>query len=286
LAPDRPAWQFPAMISPAEKRKTFRALHAGGCFVIPNPWNPGTARYLEGLGFKALASTSSGYAHSQGFADGALTRDQVLTHYREIAGAVSVPVNADFENGFAHEPDKVAANVTLCIETGVAGLSIEDFTGDAANPIYDFDLAVARVKAARAAIDRAGGEVLLTGRAEGVLHGHADLADAIRRLKAFSEAGADCLYVPGIRTREQIVEVVKAVAPKPVNLLNHTNLGFTVKEIAAMGVRRISVGGTLSRVAMDAFIKSARAIADEGTFDSFAGVVSNAELNKFFGKGP
>ncbi len=273
------------MPSPAEKRKAFRTLHESGCFVIPNPWSPGTARYLEGLGFKALASTSSGYAHSQGFADGALTLDQMLTHYREITAATTVPVNADFENGFDHEPDAVAANVKRCIDTGVAGLSIEDFTGDEADPIYHFDLAVARMKAARAAIDQAGGDVLLTGRAEGFLHGRPDLADAIKRLKAFSEAGADCLYVPGIRSREQIVEVVKAVAPRPVNLLNHTNLGFTVAEIAAMGVRRISVGGTLSRVAMDAFIKSARDIAEHGRFDSFAGVVSNAELNTFFGGG-
>jgi len=271
------------MASVADKRKTFRKLHESGCFVIPNPWNPGSARYLEGLGFKALASTSSGYAHSQGFADGALTRDQVLTHFREIAGAVEVPVNADFENGFAHEPDEVAANVKLCIDTGIAGLSIEDFSGDEANPIYDFDIAIARVKAARAAIDQAGGDVVLTGRAEGFLHGRPDLDDAIKRLKAFSAAGADCLYAPGIRTREQIVAVVKAVAPKPVNFLNHTNLGFTVQEIADMGVRRISVGGTLSRVAMNAFIKSATEIAKEGKFDSFAGIISNAELNTFFG---
>jgi 2-methylisocitrate lyase-like PEP mutase family enzyme len=275
-----------AMTSPADKRKAFRKLHESGCFVIPNPWSPGTARYLEGLGFKALASTSSGYAHSQGFSDGALTLDQVLTHYREITSATSIPVNADFENGFAHEPAEVAANVKRCIETGVAGLSIEDYSNDPAKPIYDFDFAVARMKAARKAIDETGGDVLLTGRAEGFLHGRPDLADAIKRLKAFGDAGADCLYAPGIKTREQIVEVVKAVAPKPVNLLNHTTLGLTVKDITDMGVRRISVGGTLSRVAMDAFIKSARDIMENGKFDSFAGVVSNAELNKFFGDGP
>jgi 2-methylisocitrate lyase-like PEP mutase family enzyme len=274
------------MTTPAQKRDAFRKLHESGCFVIPNPWSAGTARYLEGLGFKALASTSSGYAHSLGFSDGALTLDQVLTHYREITSATSIPVNADFENGFAHAPDDVAANVKRCIDTGVAGLSIEDYTNDDANPLYDFDLAVARMKAARKAIDESGGDVLLTGRAEGFLHGRPDLGDAIKRLRAFSEAGADCLYVPAIKTREQIVEVVKAVAPKPVNLLNHTNLGFTVKDIADMGVRRISVGGTLSRVAMDAFIKSARDIAENGKFDSFTGVVSNAELNKFFGDGP
>jgi 2-methylisocitrate lyase-like PEP mutase family enzyme len=286
LALGVPAWQFQGMTSPADKCKVFRKLHESGCFVIPNPWSPGTARYLEGLGFKALASTSSGYAHSQGYSDGALTLDQVLTHYREIASATLVPVNADFENGFAHEPADVALNVKRCIETGVAGLSIEDYSNDNANPIYDFDFAVTRMKAARKAIDEMGGSVVLTGRAEGVLHGVADLTDAIKRIRAYSEAGADCLYVPGIKTREQIVEVVKAAGPKPVNLLNHTNLGFTVKEIAGMGVRRISVGGTLSRVAMDAFIKSARDIAENGSFDSFAGVVSNAELNKFFGDGP
>lgn len=274
------------MTSPADKRKAFRKLHESGCFVIPNPWSPGTARYLEGLGFKALASTSSGYAHSQGFSDGALTLDQILAHYREITAATSVPVNADFENGFAHEPADVAANVKRCVETGVAGLSIEDYSNDKSKPIYDFDLAVARIKAARKAIDEMGGDVILTGRAEGVLHGVTDLADAIKRIRAYSDAGADCLYVPGIKTREQIIEVVKAAGPKPVNLLNHTTLGFTVKDITDMGVRRISVGGTLARVAMDAFIKSARDIMQTGKFDSFAGVVSNAELNKFFGKGP
>ena len=208
---------------------------------------------LQGAGH----DLSSGYAHSQGFADGALTRDQVLAHFREIAAATDIPVNADFENGFADDPDEVAANVTLCIDTGVAGLSIEDFTGDDANPLYDFDLAVARVKAARAAIDKAGGDVLLTGRAEGFMHGRPDLDETIQRLKAFADAGADCLYAPGIKTREQIEAVVKAVAPKPVNLLNHATLGFTVQDIAGMGVRRISVGGTLARVAMHAFIKSA-----------------------------
>ena len=266
----------------ADRRKTFRKLHESGCFVIPNPWNPGSAKYLQGLGFKALASTSSGYAHSQGMSDGAVTRDIVLRHFREIVEATGIPFNADYENGFAHEPDKVAANVKLCIDTGVAGLSIEDYTGDESNPLYDFDTAVARVKAARAAIDRAGGDVLLTGRAEGFLHGRPDLDDAIKRLKAFSDAGADCLYVPLIKTRAQIVAVVKAVAPKPVNFLNAGPFGFTVKDLAEMGVRRISVGGTMARVAMNAFIKSAREIAETGKFDSFAGIISNAELNKFF----
>ena len=200
-------------VSTAEKRRAFRKLHESGCFVIPNPWNIGSARYLEGLGFMALASTSSGYAHSLGRADGALTLEQVLAHFREIAEATDLPLNADFENCFAQDADGVVTNVKRCIETGVAGVSIEDFTGDESNPIYEFDEAVTRVKAARKAVDAAGGDVVLTARAEGFLHGRPDLADAIKRLKAFSDAGADCLYVPGIKTREQIVEVVKAVAP-------------------------------------------------------------------------
>jgi 2-methylisocitrate lyase-like PEP mutase family enzyme len=282
MAAFRAAGRIAMPISTAEKRRAFRKLHESGCFVIPNPWNIGSARYLEGLGFKALASTSSGYAHSVGRADGALNLDQVLAHFREIADATDLPLNADFENCFADEPEGVTANVKRCIDSGVAGISIEDFTGDERNPIYEFDAAVTRVKAARKAVDEMGGEVVLTARAEGFLHGRPDLADAIRRLKAFSDAGADCLYVPGIKTREQIVEVVKAVAPKPVNLLNAWPLGFTVKDITDMGVRRISVGGTLARVAMDAFIKSAREIAEQGSFEKFGGVISNAELNKFF----
>jgi 2-methylisocitrate lyase-like PEP mutase family enzyme len=274
------------MTAAADKRRVFRQLHDSSCFVIPNPWNVGSALYLQGLGFKALATTSSGYAHSLGLPDGAVTRDMALAHYRELATATTIPVNADFEGGFADDPADVAANVRLCIETGVAGLSIEDFTGDEAAPLYDFDLALARVKAARQAIDEAGGQsndkVVFTARTEGFIHGRTDMADTLRRLKAFADAGADCLYAPGIKTREQIEAVVKAVAPKPVNLLMSFAGGFTVKDIAGMGVRRISVGGTLARVAMDGFIKSARAIADEGSFDSFAGVVTNAELNKFF----
>jgi 2-methylisocitrate lyase-like PEP mutase family enzyme len=268
--------------STADKRRTFRKLHESGCFVIPNPWNVGTARYLQGLGFKALATTSAGHAHSEGYADGAQSMNDVLAHYRELAAATDVPLNADFENGFADDPDGVALNVTRCIETGVAGLSIEDSPSNAAVPLYDFDLALARVKAARAAIDKAGGAVVFTARTEGFIRGRPDMEETIRRLKAFADAGADCLYSPGIKTREQIEATVKAVAPKPVNFLNSGAFGFTVSDLAAMGVRRISVGGTLSRVAMDAFIKSARAIANEGKFDSFAGVIGNPELNKFF----
>jgi 2-methylisocitrate lyase-like PEP mutase family enzyme len=267
--------------SVSDKRSTFRTLHQSGCFVIPNPWNVGTARYLQGLGFKALATTSSGFAHSEGLPDGAVPRDMVLAHLREIVEATDVPVNADFEGGYADDPDGVAESVRLAVATGVSGLSIEDSTGDAANPLYDFDLALARVRAARAAIDQAGRDVVFTARSEGFICGRPDLAETIRRLKAFAEAGADCLYPPGIKTREQITAVVQAVAPLPVNLLMSTNI-FTVQEIADMGVRRISVGGTLARVAMDAFIRSAREIADEGKFDRFAGVVANAELNAFF----
>ena len=268
--------------STPEKRNAFRRLHDSGCFVIPNPWNVGTARYLQGLGFKALATTSSGYAHSQGYSDGEVTRDMMLAHCRELAQVADVPVNADFEGGYAHDPAGVAENVRLCMETGVAGLSIEDFTGDDADPLYDFELAVERVKAARAAIDKAGGGVVFTARTEGFIKGRPDMAETIRRLKAFADAGADCLYPPGIRTREQIETVVKAVAPLPVNLLMSAPTGLTVKDIADMGIRRISIGGTLARVAMHAFIKSAREIAAEGKFDSFAAVLSNAELNAFF----
>jgi 2-methylisocitrate lyase-like PEP mutase family enzyme len=266
----------------ADKRKTFRQLHEAGCFVIPNPWNVGTARYLQGLGFKALATTSAGDAHAKGFPDGGQTRDDVLAHYREIAAATDVPLNADFENAFADDPDGVAENVTRCIATGVAGLSVEDSPNNAQTPLYDFDRSVARVKAARAAIDRAGGDVVFTARAENFIRGVPDLDDAIRRLKAYKDAGADCLYAPGIRTREQIEAVVKAVAPKPVNFLAGWAMEFTVNDIAAMGVRRISVGGSLARSAMHAFIKTATEIAHDGKFDGFAGLISNAELNKFF----
>jgi 2-methylisocitrate lyase-like PEP mutase family enzyme len=271
------------MPSIAEKRATFRKLHANGCFVIPNPWNVGTARYFQHLGFKALATTSSGFAHAQGYADGAVPREVMLGHVREIVEATDVPVNADFESGYAEAPEGVAESCRLCIGTGVAGLSIEDSTGDAAKPLYDFDLALARVRAARAQIDKAGGDVVFTARTEGFICGRPDLEETIRRLRAFADAGADCLYSPGITTREEIDATVKAVAPKPVNLLMSRSLGFTVSDVAAMGVRRISVGGTLARVAWNAVMRSAREIAEAGKFDSFAGVVGNAELNKFFG---
>jgi 2-methylisocitrate lyase-like PEP mutase family enzyme len=267
--------------SVADKRKTFRKLHEAGCFVIPNPWDIGTARYLQGLGFKALATTSAGHAFSLGYPDGAQSLDVVLAHFREIAAATDVPLNADFENGFADDAEGVAANVARCVATGVAGLSIEDSTKGGPKPLYDLDLAVARIKAARAAIDRAGGDVVFTARAENFIAGVPDLDDAIRRLTAYKAAGADCLYAPGIRTREQIEAVVKAAAPLPVNFLAGP-FGLTVSDIAAMGVRRISVGGSLARVAMSAFIRTATEIAKDGKFDGFAVPVSNAELNKFF----
>ena len=270
------------MPSPAEKRATFRKLHTQGCFVIPNPWDVGSARYLQGLGYKALASTSAGFAFTQGLADGAVPRAMMLSHFHEIAAATDVPLNADFEGGFADAPEGVAESVKLCVETGVAGLSIEDSTSDPAVPLYDFELALARVRAARAAIDAAGGEVMFTARSEGFIRGRPDLEETMRRLKAFAAAGADCLYAPGIKTRDEIAAVVKAVAPKPVNFLMSAATELTVNDLAALGVRRISLGGTLARVAWTAVIRVARDIAENGKFDSLAGTMSNPELNAFF----
>jgi 2-methylisocitrate lyase-like PEP mutase family enzyme len=266
----------------AERRATFRELHAGGCFVIPNPWDVGSARYLQGLGFKALATTSAGFAFTQGLPDGAVSRAMMLAHFRDIVAATDVPVNADFEGGYADAPEGVAESVRLCIDTGVAGLSIEDSTADDKNPLYDFELALARVRAARAAVDAAGGDVVFTARSEGFVRGRPDLDETVRRLKAFAAAGADCLYAPGIRTREQIAAVVKAVAPKPVNFLMAAATDLTVADLAGLGVRRISLGGTLARVAWTAVARAAREIAAAGKFDSLAGTMANAELNGFF----
>jgi 2-methylisocitrate lyase-like PEP mutase family enzyme len=268
--------------STADKRRTFRTLHESGCFVIPNPWSVGSARYLQGLGFKALASTSSGFAHSQGYADSDVPLEMVLAHLRELVEETDVPINADFEGGFADEPRVVAENVMHCISTGIAGLSIEDSTGNPDKPLYDFDLALARVKAARTAIDKAGGEVVFCARTEGFICGRPDMDETLRRMKAFAHAGADCLYAPGLKTREQIEALVKAVAPKPVNFLNSGAFGHTVSDLAAMGVRRISVGGSLARVAMHAFIRTATEIANDGKFDGFANLITNQELNAFF----
>jgi 2-methylisocitrate lyase-like PEP mutase family enzyme len=270
------------MLSTTEKRREFRRLHDSGCFVLPNPWDIGSARYLQGLGFKAIASTSAGFAFTQGLPDGAVSREMMLAHLSELSAAADIPLNADFEGGFADDPDGVAESVQLCCGTGVAGLSIEDSTGDPDNPLYDFDLALARVKAARAAIDKAGPDVVFTARSEGFIRNRPDLAETLRRLKAYADAGADCLYAPGIKTREEIEAVVAAVAPKPVNFLMAGAMPFSVTDLERLGVRRISLGGTLARVAWTAVIRAAREIVDEGTFGKLGGGISNAELNEFF----
>lgn len=270
------------MASVSEKRAAFHALHKSGCFVIPNPWDVGSARWLQGLGFKALASTSSGFAWSKGFADNRVTRDMVLAHLSELAAATDVPINADFEGGYAHDAAGVGESVKLAVATGVAGVSIEDSTGDKDKPLYDMDTAVARMKAARKAIDETGGDTLLVGRAENFFAGVPDLDDTIARLKAYSNAGADCLYSPGVKTPEQIAAVVKAVAPKPFNLLIGNAIGLTVKDAENLGVRRISVGGALARSAWGGFLRAMKQITEEGRFDEFSNAASGAELNKFF----
>ena len=265
----------------ADKRRTFRQLHEAGCFVIPNPWDVGSARFLQSLGFKALATTSAGFAWSRGCADGGITRDMALEHLRELVEATNLPLNADFENGFAPDAAGVAASVSLAIETGIAGLSIEDSTGDAAQPLYSLDVSVERLRGARKAIDQAGEDVLLVARAECFLVGRHDLDETIARLKAYAQVGADCLYAPGLRTREQIVAVVDAVAPKPVNLLIGWASDLTVSDLAALGVRRVSVGGALAGAAWIGFMRAARLIADEGKFDGFTGSPGR-ELNALF----
>jgi 2-methylisocitrate lyase-like PEP mutase family enzyme len=270
--------------SVTDKRRAFRELHASGCFVIPNPWDVGSARWLQGLGFKALASTSSGFAWSVAHADNAVGVDMVLAHLQEIVAAADIPVNADFEGGYADDPAGVAKNVTRCCETGVAGLSIEDSTGNKDKPLYDIPFAVERMKAARAAIDKAAPDVLLTGRAEGFIADVPDLEQMIARLKAYAAAGAHVLYAPGIKTREQIEAVCKAVAPKPVNFLNGAAFGHSVNDLAAMGVRRISIGGALARSAWGGFTRMAKEIAEQGTFTGFKDAASGAELNGFFTK--
>jgi 2-methylisocitrate lyase-like PEP mutase family enzyme len=268
-------------ISTADKRATFRKLHESGCFPIPNPFDVGSAKALQHLGFKALASTSAGFAWTIGKSDNHVTLDDVCDHLTAICSAVDLPVNADFEGGYAHEPAKVAANVARAVKTGVAGLSIEDSTGDAKMPLYDRALAVERIKAARAAIDADHSGVLLTGRCEGFLVGQSDLDMVIDRLRAYSDAGADCLYAPGIKTREQISAVVQAVHPKPVNLLIGAS-GLSVTEAGELGVRRISVGGSLARTAWAGFMRAAREIADKGTFTELASGHPGGELNKMF----
>lgn len=268
-------------LTTADKRAAFRKLHETGCFVLPNPYDVGTARALQHLGFKAIASTSAGFAWTIGKADNRVTLDEVCEHLTALCEAVDLPVNADFEGGFAHEAEKVAANVARAVKTGVAGLSIEDSTGDPARPLYERALAVERIQAARSAIDADNSGVQLVGRCEGFLVGQADLAMVIDRLNAYSEAGADCLYAPGIKTKEQISAVVKAVHPKPVNLLIGAS-GVSVAEAADLGVRRISVGGSLARVAWAGFMRAAREMAEKGTFTELGSGYSGGELNKMF----
>jgi 2-methylisocitrate lyase-like PEP mutase family enzyme len=266
-----------------DRRREFRRLHQTGCFVLPNPWDLGSARLLAHLGFPALATTSAGFAWSQGRSDNHVTLDQALEHMRAIAGGVDLPVNADFEGGFAVEPAAVAANVLRATGTGIAGISVEDSTGDPDQPLHDFDLAVARVRAARAAIDVSGTGVVLTGRSEGYITGRPDLTETIRRLRAYAEAGADCLYAPGLPTRSAIAAVVSAVAPWPVNVLIGAE-GASVADLAAMGVRRISVGGALARAAWGGFLEAAREIAERGTFTALARGVPFAEINGAFAR--
>jgi 2-methylisocitrate lyase-like PEP mutase family enzyme len=264
---------------PAAKVVAFHRLHAAGCFVMPNPWDVGSAVALERMGFEALATTSAGHAWTLARPDNGVRRDEALEHLRQIAGAVGVPVNADFEGGFAADPEEVAANVKLAAATGIAGLSIEDSTDDAGEPLFSFELAVERIRAAREAIDESGTGVLLTGRSEGFVVGRPDLEETIRRLRAYAEAGADCLYAPRIETADEISAIVAAVAPKPVNLL--ANAPFvTVAEAASLGVRRVSTGGTLARTAWAGFLAAAQEIASEGTFTRFVDLPS---LDAIFG---
>ena len=269
------------MIDNSEKRRGFHELHASGCFVIPNPWDAGTARLLEGLGFRALATTSSGVAWSLGRTDNHVPFEQALDRIRDIAESVRIPVNADFEGGFALDADGVYKNVAAATQTEIAGLSIEDSTGDAANPLFDFSLAVDRIRAASRAIDENGTGVLLTGRSEGFIVGRPDLAETIRRLVAYAEAGADCLYAPGIRSNADITAVVNAVAPKPVNVLVGSDF-TTVADLARMGVRRISVGGALARAAFGSMLDAAREIAGQGTFTRLAAAIPFGDLEKRF----
>lgn len=265
----------------AAMRRAFRQLHESGCFVIPNAWDVGSARYLRGLDFEALATTSAGAAWSLGHPDGGLSRATVLSHLHDMVGATDLPVSADFESGFALDPAGVEESVDRAIATGVAGLSIEDSSGDPAYPLHDIEVAVARIIAARRAVDEAGGDTLLIGRAENFIVGRPDLDDTIARLKAYAWAGADCLFAPGIRTPVEIAAVVAAVAPKPVNLLVGSASTLTLQDIAALGVRRVSVGTALAQSAWGGFMRAARSVRD-GRFDDFANTPSYAELNGLF----
>ena len=273
------------MPSVSEHREVFRELHRSGCFVIPSPWDVGTARYLRHLGFQAVATTSAGFAFSRGLpdADWAVSRDEMLAHIAEIVGGADLPVNADFESGYADQPEEVAENVQACAAIGVAGLSIEDASGEERTPLYEFSLAVDRIRAARAAIDGAGTGVLLTARAECYLVNHPEpFKESIRRLRAYADAGADVLYAPGVTDGEEIRAIVSALAPKPVNILMGSNTGLRVSDLAEMGVRRISVGSSLARSAWTGFINAAKEIAETGSFAGFDGITPYGELNDFF----
>ena len=268
--------------SVADKRRRFHELHQSGCFVIPNPWDAGSAVYLQNLGFQALATTSAGFAWSQARADNAITRDMAIAHLQAMVQATDLPLNADFENGFGVDAEAVAQSVALAVEAGVAGLSIEDSTADTARPLFSLDEAVLRLRAARAAIDRHGGDTLLVGRAECFLVGRPDLDETIQRLKAYAQAGADCLYAPGLSKPEQIAAVVAALAPKPLNLLVGSASAMTLADIAALGVRRVSVGGALARAAWGGFMRAASRLANDGRFDGFADAAPGAGLNALF----
>ena len=268
--------------SVADKRRRFHELHQSGCFVIPNPWDAGSAVYLQSLGFQALATTSAGFAWSQARADNAITRDMAIAHLQAMVQATDLPLNADFENGFGVDAEAVAQSVALAVEAGVAGLSIEDSTADAARPLFSLDEAVLRLRAARAAIDRHGGDTLLVWRAECFLVGRPDLDETIQRLKAYAQAGADCLYAPGLSKPEQIAAVVAALAPKPLNLLVGSASAMTLADIAALGVRRVSVGGALARAAWGGFMRAASRLANDGRFDGFADAAPGAGLNALF----
>ena len=259
----------------------FRRLHESGCFVIPNPWDVGSATVLEQLGFSALATTSAGFAWSLGRRDNGVTLDEALAHYAAIAAAVKVPVNADFERAFATEAEEVAANVARACETGIAGLSVEDSTHQPEEPLFEFGLAVNRIRAAREAIDKSGSGVVLTGRSEGFIAGRPDVDETIRRLRAYADAGADCLFAPGVRNPADIGAIVRAVAPKPVNVVVGANF-TTVAQLAALGVRRISIGGSLARLAYSAFLAAATEIAGQGTFGAFEGGRPGPEINQLF----
>jgi methylisocitrate lyase len=259
----------------------FRRLHESGCFVIPNPWDVGSALVLEQLGFKALATTSAGFAWSLGRRDNGVALEEALAHYAAVAAAVQVPVNADFERAFATEPEEVAANVARACETGIAGLSVEDSTHQPDAPLFEFGVAVNRVRAARQAIDKGGTGVLLTGRSEGFIAGRPDIDETIRRLRAYADAGADCLFAPGVRTPADIEAIVRAVAPKPVNVVVGANF-TSVEQLAALGVRRISVGGSLARLAYSAFLAAATEIREQGTFAAFDGGRPGPEINRLF----